>query len=133
MSQENLDLVEHVLRAFDARDIDALMPSYTDDVEWRLIGGFEDLMGAGGTGHDAVLEVATEWSDLGVRSEVESMRALGDQVLVIGHFVGTGDASGVTYRGPRGAQLYTFRDGRISAVDNYYDATEALEAVGLSE
>ena len=133
MSQENLDLVAHVLRAFDARDLDAAMPSYTDDVEWRLIGGFADLMGAGGTGHAAVRAAATEWSDLGVRSEVESMRALGDQVLVIGHFVGTGGASGATYRSPRGAQIYTFRDGRISAVDNYYDATEALEAVGLSE
>ena len=29
--------------------------------------------------------------------------------------------------------VYFFHDGKISAVDSYYEASEALEAVGLSE
>jgi hypothetical protein len=51
---------------------------------------------------------------------------------VIARAVGAGDASG-TPVALRGGQVYTFRDGLISAVDNYYEASEALEAVGLSE
>ncbi len=134
MSQENLDVIERAMRAFDARDIDGLMLDYTEDVEWRLIGGFEDLLGADIKGRDAVRAVVTEWSEeLGVRGEVESVRELGDRVLVIGRFAGTSDASGAAYRGPRGAQVYTFRDGRISAVDNYYDADVALATLGLSD
>jgi hypothetical protein len=33
----------------------------------------------------------------------------------------------------RAGQIYSFRGRQISAVDNYYDASEALEAVGVSE
>jgi hypothetical protein len=33
----------------------------------------------------------------------------------------------------RSGNVYFFRDGKISAVDSYYEASEALEAVGLSE
>jgi ketosteroid isomerase-like protein len=29
--------------------------------------------------------------------------------------------------------VYSFRGGRISAVDNYYDPDEALKAVGLED
>ena len=32
----------------------------------------------------------------------------------------------------RGGQVYSFRGGRVSAVENYYDAGEALKAVGVS-
>ena len=54
-----------------------------------------------------------------------------DQVVVVARTVGAGGASGAPTT-TRGAQVYTFRDGQIDAVDNYYDADEALEAVGLS-
>jgi ketosteroid isomerase-like protein len=33
----------------------------------------------------------------------------------------------------RWGQVYSFRDGLISAVDNYYEASDALRAVGLQE
>ena len=45
MSQENVELVRRGLQAFNERDIDAWLGCFTEDVEWRLIGGFGDLMG----------------------------------------------------------------------------------------
>ena len=33
----------------------------------------------------------------------------------------------------RAGNVFFFRDGKISAVDSYYEASEALEAAGLSE
>jgi hypothetical protein len=33
----------------------------------------------------------------------------------------------------RWGQVYAFRDGRVSAVDNYFEVRDALEAAGLRE
>jgi len=46
--------------------------------------------------------------------------------------MGAGEASGAATT-HRAGQVFTFRDGQISAIDNYWEAAEALEAVGLSE
>ena len=45
--------------------------------------------------------------------------------------VGAGEASGAAAT-HRAGQVFTFREGQISAIDNYWEAAEALEAVGLS-
>ena len=45
MSQENVEIVRRAHQAFNDRDLDALLASFTDDAEWRLIGGFADLIG----------------------------------------------------------------------------------------
>jgi hypothetical protein len=39
MSLENVDIVRRAHQAFNDRDLDALLASFTDDAEWRLIGG----------------------------------------------------------------------------------------------
>jgi ketosteroid isomerase-like protein len=51
---------------------------------------------------------------------------------LIARTVGAGDGSGVPVI-QRWGQIYSFRGGKIVAVDNYWNASEALEAVGLSE
>jgi ketosteroid isomerase-like protein len=45
MSQENVEIVRRAFRAFNDRDVDAMLANRSDDVELRLIGGFADLMG----------------------------------------------------------------------------------------
>ena len=49
--------------------------------------------------------------------------------MLIASTLGAGDASGVAVEW-RWGQIYTFRDGKISEVDNYWEADEASEAVG---
>jgi ketosteroid isomerase-like protein len=69
---------------------------------------------------------------LGARGEIETIREVHDQVVVVVNGVGVGAASGAPAT-MRFGQVCSFRDGRISAVDGYYRADEALKAVGLEE
>jgi hypothetical protein len=52
--------------------------------------------------------------------------------LAIVNIAATGAASGVDTT-LRTGQVYSFRDGRISALDGYYTVDDALRAVGLKE
>jgi ketosteroid isomerase-like protein len=132
MSEENVETVRRAFQAFNDRDVDAMLADWADDVEMHLIGGFADLMGPEFRGHAGVRRWFDEWvGSLGVRAEIESIRDADDRVVVIARVVGAGDASG-TPVALRGGQVYSFRGGLISAVDNYYEPSEALQAVGLS-
>jgi ketosteroid isomerase-like protein len=133
MSQENVEIVGRTFQAFNDRDLDTLLACHTDDVEWRLIGGFADVMGTEFSGHEGLRRLSNEWvGTLGLRVEMEAILEANDRVVVITRVMGTGGASGVPTT-VRAGNVFFFRDGKISAVDSYYEAREALEAVGLSE
>jgi ketosteroid isomerase-like protein len=109
------------------------LATYTDDVEWRLIGGFVDLMGNELRGREAVRRFFDDWiENLGGRAEMKALLEANDQVVLVMSMAGAGGASCAPVT-QRVGQVYSFRDGPISAVDNYWEANEALEAVGLSE
>jgi ketosteroid isomerase-like protein len=109
-----------------------MLAAWADDTEMRLHGGFADLMGTEFRGHEEIRRWATDWvGNLGVRAEIEAIHDVGERVVVIARVTGTGGTSGAPVT-LRGGQVYSFRDGLISAVDNYYDPNAALEAVGLS-
>jgi ketosteroid isomerase-like protein len=131
MSQENVEVVRRGFRAYNDRDFDGVVANFADDIEWRLIGGFANLVGAEFRGPEAVRGFLRELEEnLGASSELESVRQMGEQVVAIVRSVGVGGASGAPAT-MRWGQVYTFREGKISAVDNYYEVEEALEAVGL--
>ena len=133
MSQENVEIVRRVYRAFNDRDLDAWVALHTEDVEWRLIGGFADMLGTEFIGHEGLRRFFDDWvGNLGVRGEIKTLHDADDRVVVIVDAAGAGEVSGAPAT-IQGGQVYSFRDGRVSAVDNYYDASEALAAVGLSE
>ncbi len=127
MSQANVDVVREVIRAFNDRD-DSAMSHYAEDVEFRLIGGFSGMAGENLRGPGAVLRFAWELIDnLQARFVVERLFEAGDRVVLIASAVGAGDASGAGVEW-RWGQIYSFRDGLITEVDNYWEADEALEA-----
>jgi ketosteroid isomerase-like protein len=133
MSQANVEIVRSGFRAFNERNFDAVLANFADDVEWRLIGGFADLMGAEFKGHEAMRRFLNDWDEyLGGEAEIETVLEANDRVVVIVRSVAAGGRSGAP-AAMRWGQVYRFRHGQISAVDNYYVASEALEAVGLSE
>jgi ketosteroid isomerase-like protein len=133
MSQENVEIVRRAHQAFNDRDLDALLASFTDDAEWRLIGGFADVIGAEFRGHAGLRRLFNEWvATLGLQIEMEAVFETDDRVVVMLRVTGAGGASGVPTT-IRSGNVYSFRDGKISAVDSYYEASEALEAAGLSE
>jgi hypothetical protein len=84
-------------------------------------------------GHDGLRQWLNDWiANLGVQSEIEALFDVDDRVAVITRSVAAGGTSG-TPATLRSGQVYFFRDGQISAVDNYYEVSDVLKAVGLSE
>ena len=72
MSQENVEIVRRVYRAFNDRDLDAWVALHTEDVEWRLIGGFADMLGTEFIGHEGLRRFFDDWvGNLGVRGEMK--------------------------------------------------------------
>jgi len=133
MPGEKIEIVRRSFEAFNDRDVDTMLADWADDVVMRLVGGFADLMGAEFHGHEGVRTWMNDWvGNLQVRAEIETIFEAGDRVVVIARAVGAGDASGAPVE-LRAGQVYSFRGRQISAVDNYYDANAALEAVGVSE
>ena len=129
VSQENVEVVREVMRAFNARD-DSAMSHYAEDAEFRLIGGFSGMAGENLRGREAILRFAWELIDnLQARFVVERLFEADDRVVLIASAVGAGDASGAGVEW-RWGQVYRFRDGLITEVDNYWEAEEALEALG---
>jgi ketosteroid isomerase-like protein len=132
MSQENVEVVRDLMRGFNERD-EGVLSHYADDVEFRLIGGFSDLAGESLKGREAIRQFAGELiENLRARFEVERLFEANDRVVLIASTVAIGDASGAPVT-QRWGQVYTFREGKITGVDNYWEADEALEAVGLRE
>ncbi len=132
MSQDDLQVVRDLMKAFNARDGGAIS-HYAEDVEYRLIGGFSGMAGQTLRGREAVLRFAQELiENLQARFEVERLFEADGRVVLIASTLGAGDASGVAVEW-RWGQIYTFRDGKISEVDNYWEAEEALAAVGQSQ
>jgi len=64
--------------------------------------------------------------------EADEFRDLGDHVLVSGHTLLQGKASGAGSQF-EWVQVYSVRDGRIASCRVYRDEQTALEAVGLRE
>jgi ketosteroid isomerase-like protein len=133
VSQERIEIVRRSFEAFNERDFDAMLADWSDDVVMRLVGGFADLMGAEFKGHDGVRRWMDEWvGSLAVRAEIEDVFEAGDRVVVIARAAGAGEATGAPVE-VRGGQVYSFRGRQICAVENYYDAREALASVGVAE
>ena len=128
-----MEIIRRAFQAFNERDVETMLAGWADDVEMRLVGGFADLMGTEFKGHEGIRRWFNEWvGNVGVRVEIEEIHDAGDQVVVIARAVGAGETSGAPVA-LRGGQIYTFRDGLVVAVDNYYEASEALDAAGLSD
>jgi ketosteroid isomerase-like protein len=133
MSQENIDLVRRSMQAFNDRDFPALESIYSEDFVLCLIGGFADLVGTEFRGRDPALDFMTEWIEtIDARGEIETIRQVNDQLFAIVNHAATGAASGVDTT-LRVGHVYSFRDGRISALGSYYTVDDTLKAVGLAE
>jgi ketosteroid isomerase-like protein len=133
MSQENLEIVRRQAQAFNERDIPMLESLYTEDCVIRLIGGFEDMMGAEFRGQATAFERMWDLIDtIGATTKIEDIREVDDRVLARSVVLGAGVASQAAASFSF-AQVFSFSYEKISVNELYYSMEEALEAVGLEE
>ena len=132
MSQSNVDIVRSAFDAIRRRDLDALLALYDPDIEFLPLTGTRVERG-GYAGHSGVLsyfdEVAEVWEEM--RPYEETIRPIGDHVVVLGGCAVRGITSGVESDDPM-AWVITLHQGKITRHRAYQTAGEALEAVGLA-
>src|SRR3954462_9717726 len=140
MSQENVNFLTGLFAAADTLDRDAMLaalPALIEevcdpDIEW-----VEDPQRADGRvyrGHEGVRESWERWlenfDEWGF--EVERISDHGSRVLVVAVEHGRGSVSEAEVSA-HNYMVFTFRAGKVLRYQEFYDETQALEAVGLRE
>jgi ketosteroid isomerase-like protein len=131
MSQENVEAVRRQHQHF-RRSGEVLPEIYHPDAEW--VAAREDPDAATYRGLDAIRGYFVQWVEMfeGIDFRGEELIDAGDKVFAWIRVSGTGTASGVPVELEQ-AQIWTFRDGKVGRVEEYFDRDEALEAAGLRE
>ena len=114
MSRENVEIVRRAYEAFNRHDFDAAMEALDPDVEWHQITQFPDR--AIYRGREDMRDrfwnqqLVEQFEDF--RIDVEELVDAGDHVVMIGHIVAHGSASGVPIR-LRVVNVLELRDGKL--------------------
>jgi ketosteroid isomerase-like protein len=130
MSQENVEVVQAALAAWNAGDEAALRELFDPEVITRPAEGWPEP--GPFVGREATMR-ELEWLrgtwDRDTVEPVTDFVAVAERVVVRAVWHGAG-------HGPESAfettQVYTLRNGKIIGVEFFWDHAEALEAVGLS-
>jgi ketosteroid isomerase-like protein len=131
MSEENVEVVRRVVEAAERGDWDAALAHYDQAVVLDM-----SRMPDGGIyhGHEGVRDFYIGW--LGTwddfRVEPERLVDAGDRIVDVNEVIAIGRGSGAPVR-MRSGNVWTVENGKVVRHVGYPDASEALEAVGLSE
>jgi ketosteroid isomerase-like protein len=143
MSEENVEIVRKlyeeiapVLKTLGEGEIPAPNSELVDEqIEWRGPREFPDLAEPF-YGHEGVrryMEKLSEAIEDYRMTPEEFIDAGDDQVLVFSREGGRGRGSGAEVITHPTAHLWTLRDGKAVRMQSYWERSDALEAVGLSE
>jgi ketosteroid isomerase-like protein len=132
MSQENIEIVRRIFRAWEGGGSPLDSGLIADDIEWvndrRAV---EPGTRRGAAAFDtAAGSVSSTFP--GVRIDFERFVDAGDQVVVIGTLHAAGAASGIEL-GRRQGYLWTIRDGKAVRFEWFNDPDEALRAAGVED
>jgi ketosteroid isomerase-like protein len=137
MSEENVEIVRRLYRAWERGDFWAHPEAFAPDVRSARVMSPE-AEGAGLSGEwqgtDGLIENTrlwlSAWNDLRVQAQ-EFLEA-GDRVVVFTRQTATAKASGIPLD-REFADVWELRNGKVVDVRFYWRREDALEAAGLSE
>jgi ketosteroid isomerase-like protein len=135
MSQENVEIVKVAYEVFARAGLDRFMQHFSDDVEYHVLAGADDLIHGPCHGKDAVRAWLQDWIDTfdGFWMElVELIDAGGVTVFTAERYGGRARLSGVETDSANWT-VFTIRDEKIASGHEYPTREQALEAAGLSE
>jgi ketosteroid isomerase-like protein len=136
VSQENVEIVQRVVEAWNADDLDAFLAQLDADVEWHP--AIEPGLEGKATiyrGHAGAQKIWREnrggaWERLTNRPQ--ELRDLGDSVLALGHLGLIARTTGIEFSQEVG-EVFDLRGGKIVRIRDFLTHAEALEAAGLME
>jgi ketosteroid isomerase-like protein len=131
MSQENVEAVRRQQEHFNQSG-EVLPEIYDSDAEWMA--AREDPDAATHRGLEAIRGYFAQWTGMfeGIDFRAEELIDAGDKVFAWIRFSGKGITSGAPVEMEQ-AQIWTFREGKVVRVEEYFDRAEAVEAAGLRE
>lgn len=130
MSQENVEIVQRWLLAFD-NNTDTFSQLTHPEIEWMP---YEDNH-TPSNGLSGAMRIRNSWLDVWDEHRLEIDETLdggGDDVVATVHLIGRGKASGVEVH----VRLYghiKMRDGKVVYVYEHEDRAAAVRAAGLAE
>jgi ketosteroid isomerase-like protein len=135
MSEENVEVVKVAYEVFAREGLDRFMEHFTDDVEYHVLAGADDLIHGPCHGKDAVRAWLQDWIDMFVGFSMELVELIdagGVTVFTAERYGGRARLSGVE-TDQANWTVFTIRDGKIASGREYEAREQALEAAGLSE
>ncbi|MBD2731839.1 nuclear transport factor 2 family protein [Nostoc sp. FACHB-892] len=117
----NLELIKELYRAFCEKDYDAFLEICTFDIQWVQNEGF-----TGGRTHIGVQSVVegvfkafnNDWKSWSF--EIEQYLDAGEEIIVIGSYVGCHRVSGKSFCSPA-AHVYDIRNGKVCRFRQFTD------------
>jgi uncharacterized protein len=124
--QANVRLVQEAYAAFNRGDIQTILSSLSENVEW-IAPGVEPVAGTY-RGRDGVAKFFQKVKEIAEFSAFEPREyvAQGDRVIALGNYKATVPATGKTYQCDW-AMSFTFRDGKVTNFQEFTD-TAAIAA-----
>ena len=135
MSQENVEIVTVAYEAFAREGLDQFMGHFTDDVEYHVLAGANELIHGPIHGKDALRAWLQDWTDMfdGFWMRlVELIDAGGITVFTAERYGGRARLSGIETDAANWT-VFTLRDGKIAGGREYETREQALRAAGLRE
>jgi ketosteroid isomerase-like protein len=132
MSQENVEIVRRAFESFNRRDLAGAAAAFDRDAEWvPYLAALEEEIYRG---RDVIermwREVLRDLPDFRIEV-VEVVADSPDSIVLEVAFQGMGKASGAEVE-TTVYQAASFRAGKVTRVEGFRTAPEALEAVGLA-
>jgi len=133
MSQENVELVEQLVKAFNSEDIELLLSSTHPDFELDVppeLSAEPDIY----RGEDGMRRYWESFQDAmaEIRIHLDRLCDAGEAVVLAMRLTAKGRRTGIAVE-QRTAAVWTIRDGKVTRIRAYASLSEALQAVGLAE
>ena len=132
MSQPNVEVIRRGLEALSSGDIDRILEFVDPDFEGQVP---PELSTEPDTyrGHAGMRRYFQSfWDDMeDIRFQADRMWEAGDSVVVDTRMTARGKQTAIPVE-QRFGQIWTLRDGRAIAVENFASVGDALEAAGLA-
>ena len=133
MSKENVEIVRSIYGAWERGDFRSV--EWADpEIEFAIADGPAPSSSTGLAGmSEGWRNFLSTWQEWRTEAD-EYLDVDGERVLVLARFGGRGKVSGLELGKDwaKGASLFHLREGRVTRLVLYFDAGQALEAVGLS-
>ena len=133
MSEDNLDVVRRGYEAFGRGDINALLESFDEQVQWVTPGPAELATSGRRTGRQEVGQFFASVNELFdvQRFEPREYIAQGDRIVVLGEETARVRATGKTLD-LDWVHVFTLRNGKVVAFQEFFDTAAVVAAMSAA-